>query len=391
MNDDQSLDPTAMMADATTMAGGLTDFGDPSFRPALNQLCAALETEAKLSDMGRGFMRHKLVTQLANRLRVEDWFTRHPEIEQEQIDAPVVIVGVPRTGTTKLHRLLSRDRRFHWMAFWESQFPVPLDGEALTDPTPRIRAGQELVDMMTTAMPGLMAIHPMATEEADEEVMLTEHSFMSAFNAYANIPSYMQWLDAQDQTPVYAYLKRMMKFLQWQKRQRGVTAERWVLKAPHHLLRMDILLKVFPGAQIIHTHRNPVQSVPSMASFAHTLWGIYSDRADPLAAGWEWHDVLRRAMAHTMYVRQSALDQFIDVQFVDTVQRPMSLVQRLYAFMGLSLDTVTEQRMCDWLVEDEKSHQGGHHYSAEQFGLTDEQIRRDFAAYIEKHVNGNAP
>jgi hypothetical protein len=387
MSDNQSLNLATMMADATAMAGGLTDFGDPSFRPALNQLCAALEAEAKLSDMGRGFMRHKLVTQLANRLRVEDWFTRHPEIEQEAIDAPVVIVGVPRTGTTKLHRLLSRDKRFHWMAFWESQFPVPLDGESLTDPAPRIRAGQELVDMMTTAMPGIMAIHPMATEEADEEVMLTEHAFMSAFNAYADIPSYMQWLDAQDQTPVYAYLKRMMKFLQWQKRQRGITAERWVLKAPHHLLRMEILLKMFPGAQIIHTHRDPTQSVPSMASFAHTLWGIYSDRADPLSAGREWNDVLRRAMAHTMQVRLGAPDQFIDVQFVDTVQRPMDVVHRLYAFMGLTLNAATEQRMRDWLVDDEKSHQGGHHYSAEQFGLSDAQIRSDFAAYIKKHCD----
>lgn len=383
---DITLNPAAMMADATATTSGLTNFGDPSFRPALEQLCTALEAEAKLSEMGRGFMRHKLVTQLANRLRVEDWFTRHPEIEHEQIDAPVVIVGVPRTGTTKLHRLLSRDPRFHWMAFWESQFPVPLDGESLTDPTPRIREGQGLVDMMTTAMPGLMAIHPMATEEADEEVMLTEHSFMSAFNAYADVPSYMKWLDAQDQTPVYDYLKRMMKFLQWQKRQRGITAERWVLKAPHHLLRMDILLKVFSGTQIIHTHRDPTQSVPSMASFAHTLWGIYSDRADPLSAGREWNNVLRRAMAHTMGVRESAPNQFIDVQFLDTVKRPMAVVQRLYTFMGLKLDAATEQRMRDWLVEDEKSHQGGHHYSAEQFGLSDEQIRRDFAPYIDQHI-----
>lgn len=388
MNDATRLDPALMLADATAMTGGLRDFGDPSFRPALGQLCAALEREAKLSETGRGFMRHKLVTQLANRLRVEDWFRRHPEIEQEVIGAPVVIVGVPRTGTTKLHRLLSRDRRFHWMAFWESQFPVPLDGESLGDPTPRIRAGQELVDLMTTAMPGLMAIHPMATEEADEEVMLTEHSFLSAFNAYADIPGYMQWLDAQDQTPVYVYLKRMMRFLQWQKRQRGLTAERWVLKAPHHLLRMDLLLKVFPGAQIVHTHRDPTQSVPSMASFAHTLWGIYSDRADPIAAGREWNDVLRRAMAHTMRVRQGAPAQFIDVQFRDTVQRPMEVVQNVYAFLGLPLDAATARRMRDWLVEDARSHQGGHHYSAEQFGLSDAQIRRDFADYIRQHVAG---
>ena len=380
------LNPESLLAAARDTTDGLSDFGDPTFRPGLDQLCAALTGEARLSEMGAGIMRQKLVAQLSNRLRVEDWFARHPEIAQETVAPPVVIVGLPRTGTTKLHRLLSRDPRFWWMAFWESQFPVPFPDEAVAQPTARIEEGGKLVEMMTTAMPKLMAIHPMSNEEADEEVMLSEHSFMSAFNAYADIPSYDRWLDAQDQTPVYAYLRRMLQFLQWQKRQRGITAERWVLKAPHHLLRMDILLRVFPGARVILTHRDPMQSIPSIASFIHTLWSIYSSEADAHRAGRTWNDLMRRALAHTMQVRQSAPEQFLDVDFRDTVKQPMEVVQRLYRFIGAPLTPTVEAAMRAWLAEDEKSHQGGHDYSAAQFGLSDEQIKRDFADYRQRHI-----
>lgn len=379
--------PEQLMGEASSATGGLTDFGDASFRMGLDKLCTALDNEAQLSDMGAGIMRQKLVAQLTNRLRVEEFFRLHPEIIKEQVAAPLVIVGLPRTGTTKLHRLLARDPRFWWMPFWESQFPVPFPGEAIDKPEARMGAGKEIVTMMTQAMPKLLAIHPMDADEPDEEVMLTEHSFISAFNAYTNIPSYNAWLESTDQTPVYEYLRRMLQFLQWQKRQRGISGERWVLKAPHHLLRMDTLLRVFPGAQIIQTHRDPLQSIPSIASFIHTLWCIYSEKAEAKAAGHEWSDLMRRALNHTMKVREgAAAKQFLDVRFQDTVKQPMAVVQRIYEFIGWKLTPDAESAMRAWLAHDEKSHQGGHDYSAEQFGLSDEQLKRDFAAYRSKHI-----
>jgi len=382
-----SFDVPRLLEDARTAAGGLSDFGDASFRPALEVLCQSLIEEARLSDTGAYILRLKLVGHLSNRLRIEDYFARHPEIAQENVGAPLVIVGLPRTGTTKLHRLLSRDPRFYWMAFWESQFPVPFPNETLQQPSARIAEAHAMVDMMTTAMPKLMAIHPMAAEEADEEVMLMEHSLLSAFNAYADVPSYMRWLDAHDQVPAYQYLRRMLQFLQWQKRQRGIIAERWVLKAPHHLLRMDILLRVFPSVQVIQTHRDPVQSIPSIASFIHTLWAIYSDQADAVSAGRSWSETMQRALAHTMHVRQQAPAQFLDVRFKDTVKQPLEVIRRIYQFIGWPLSATAERAMQAWLLEDEKSHQGGHDYGPEQFGLTAEQLRRDFAAYRERHID----
>ena len=383
------FEPQQLLQEATAATGGLTDFGDPTFRPALEQVCAAYEREGKLSDMGRTLLRQKLVGHLANRLRIEDYFRRHPEIAQEQVGAPLVIVGLPRTGTTKLQRLLSRDRRFWSMLFWESQFPVPLPDETLAEPKARIAHAKGIVDYMVTSMPKLLAIHPMAAEEADEEVMLMEHSFYSAFDSYAHVPSYVAWLDRQDQTPAYRFLKRCLQFLQWQKRQRGITGQRWLLKTPHHLLRMDILLREFPGVQVIQTHRDPVQTIPSIASFIDTLWRIYGTDVDASAAGRSWSERMARGLAHTQQVRATASPrQFLDVQFLDTVKRPLEVVRRIYEFIGWQITPEAEAAMRAWLAEDEKSHGAGgaHDYSPEAFGLTPDQLKRDFAPYRERYV-----
>lgn len=383
------LEPKSLIASARDLAGGLDDFGDQSFLEGLNALCHSLMSEARLSAMGADLMRDKLVGQLANRLRVEDYFRRIPEISREHIAAPLFIVGVPRTGTTKLHRLLAQDARFVWMSFWESQLPVPLAGETLEDPHIRRQQGQAMVDMMTQAMPQLMAIHPMDNDGADEEVMLMEHSMRSAFNAYANVPSYMKWLDAEDQAPAYRYLRRMLQFLQWQKRQRGPIGQRWVLKAPHHLLRMQVLLDEFPGAQVILTHRDPAQSIPSLASFIHVLRCIYSEHAEPASAGCEWSDIMQRAQRHTMSVRKAhpnATRTFADVDFRDTVSNPIQVLEQVYRFIDLDLDLDQRAVMRQWLAEDAKTHLGGHDYRCETYGLSVKDLHEQFGDYIADHL-----
>lgn len=384
----RDFDPPQLLAEATAATGGLANFGDPSFRPALQALCEALTHEGRLSEAGRQTLRQKILGHLGNRLRIEDYFARHPEIGDERVQPPLVIVGLPRTGTTRLQRLLSRDPRFWSMMFWESQFPVPLPDETLDYPAARIAQARGIVDYMVQSMPRLLAIHPMAAEEADEEVMLMEHSFLSAFDAYANIPGYVAWLDHQDQAPAYRFLQRCLQFLQWQKRKRGLFGQRWLLKTPHHLLRMDILLKVFPGVQVIQTHRDPVQSIPSIASFVDTLWRIYSDEVDAHAAGRAWSARMNQGLRHTMAVRAGApASQFLDVQFLDTVQRPLDVVRQVYAFMGWTLMPEIESMMQAWLAEDARAHAvASHDYGPEQFGLSAEQLRRDFSAYRSRHI-----
>lgn len=381
------FEPGQLLAEASRQADNLTDYGDHSFRTALDKLCFSLEHEARLSELGRQLLHGKLIELLVNRLRIEDYFHQHPEIEQETIAAPLVIVGLPRTGTTLLQRLLACDPQFYSMPWWESRYPVPFPGESLQSPTQRIERARGEVAVMVEAMPKLLSIHPMDADQADEEVMLMEHSFMAAFNAYAYLPTYMDWLHSTDEKPAYDYLKRMLKFLQWQKRQRGINSQRWVLKAPHHLLRMKLLLAEFPGVQVIQTHRDPVDTIPSIASFIDTLWHIYGSEVDPAAAGLEWNALMARAFKATLSVREHNPDTFLDVRFEDTVTQPMQVVQDIYAWAGLELSSTAIQAMKDWLEQNRRGARHAHEYASEHFGLSAEQIKRDFAEYRARHIN----
>ncbi len=380
------FEPAALLAEASGKTGGLTDFGDPSFRKGLAVFCRSLEDEAKLSPLGRQLLYQKVIELLTNRLGIENWYMRHPEIENETLAPPLVIVGLPRTGTTLLQRLLSCDPQFYSMPWWESRYPVPFAGEDLRAPEQRIAQARAEVKVMIEAMPKLLSIHPMDADQADEEAMLMEHSFIAAMNTYACIPGYMGWLARVDERPAYAYLKRMLKFLQWQKRQRGIVAERWVLKTPHHLLRMELLLEVFPGVRVIQTHRDPLETIPSIASFIHTLWCIYSNDAAPAAAGHEWSELMARALKHTMTVRGRQPASFFDVNFVDTVKRPFEVVRDIYAFAGLPLTAQAERAMQDWTADNRRDTRAAHDYRLETFGLSEAQIKRDFAEYRARYI-----
>lgn len=381
-----SLKPEALEAAAIEQVQGLSNFGLPDHRPGLEKLCASLNAEANLSDFGRGLLEHKIVEMLANRLRIENWFAKYPDIAQEKIASPVVVVGLPRTGTTLLQRVLACDPRFYSMPWWESRYPVPFEGEDVKNPVQRIERARGEVKVMVEAMPKLLSIHPTDADQADEEVMLMEHSFRASFNAYAHVPSYMDWLHGTDETPTYEYLKRVLQFLQWQKRQRGVTAERWVLKAPHHLLRMGLLLKLFPDAHIVQAHRDPVETIPSIASMIHTLWAIYGAAPDPKVAGREWNDLMVRAFHHTMEVRAKNPAPFIDVRFLDTVKRPFEVVQAIYGHLGIALTPEAEQAMRAWMEKNGRDNRAAHDYTPEDFGLSVEQIKRDFADYRKQYI-----
>lgn len=381
------LDPETLMAAATERSGGLDDFGDPSFRPALQWLLRSVRQEARMSPAGEAMFAQRVLESLVNRLTLEDYCARHPEILAERIEQPVVIVGLPRTGTTMLHRVLARDPRFHTMAWWESRFPSPLSGADLLNPAQRIEAARAEVRAMIAAVPEVLAIHPLDAELPDEEVMLMEHSFMSAFDAYGNVPGYMDWLWQQDQTPAYAYLKKQLQFLQWQKRRRGIQAQRWLLKAPHHIHLMETLFEVFPDVQVIQTHRDPLQTIPSMGSFACTLWRIFSEQVDPAQAGRQWSDKFARGMRRAMALRETQpASRFMDVWYLDAVARPLEVIERVYPFIGMTLDDTARAHMQRWLDGSRRDQRPAHDYTMEGVGLSEAQLERDFAGYRERFV-----
>ena len=384
--DDFALD--ALLAEASARSGGLDDFGPGDFRQGLRVLADALNNEACLSPAGRGLLREKLLGQLVNRLVMEDHLRRHPEILEQPIDDPLVIVGLPRTGTTLLQRTLAVDPQFSKALWWETRYPAPLPGETLEQPQKRIARARDEVAGMIEFLPQLLAIHPLDAEQPDEEFMLMEHSFLCAMDSYVNVPSYTAWLDAQDQTQVYRYLKRTLQFLQWQQARRGIEpGRRWLLKSPQHLHTLELLFEVFPKAQVVLTHREPARTIPSLASFIHTLWLLYSDKADAEAVGEQWNRRMARALRHAMAVRERMPpERFLDVHFEDTVAEPQAVVERIYQFAGLQLTPQTRSAMAQWLQANGREKRAVHHYSPGQFGLSEEILQRDYAEYRTRHI-----
>lgn len=383
------FDLNTLLTEAMRRSGDLTDFGDPSFRPALQALLSALDEEANLSATGRQILTTRIIDLLKNRLIIEEYYRNFPEIADEVLLAPIVIVGLPRTGTTLLQRILSCDSRLYPMLWWETRFPAPLAVVPPGTADPRIGLAKAEVTAMLTAMPKLQAIHPFDAEAADEEGLLLEHSFQSFFDAYADIPSYTQWMWTHDQPPAYEYLKRMLRFLQWQKRLRGETASsgRWVLKAPHHLRQIDVLFNVFPDARVIQTHRDPIQTIPSIASFNTTLWQIYGETPNPQRAGQQWSDIFARGMRDTLTFREHRGEEdFLDIWFTDTLQQPLEVVRRIYAFLSLSFPEGIQARMQDYLQHNQRDQRPAHDYSLAHYGLSETQIEHDFAEYRQRYI-----
>jgi len=383
------LELEAVLAEAQRRAG-LDDFGDPAFLEPLERLLRSLREEARLSDVGRAMQFERNVGLLVGRLRTEQAYRRHPEIADEPLARPLVIVGLARTGTTMLHRMLASDPRWLALLWYESRNPAPLPGTDLAgDPAadPRVADAEAEVAAMLEGAPDLIAAHPMDAHAPDEEIMLVEHAFTS-WNpeAFCRVPGYAGWLETVDLRPGYRYLTRLLRFLQWQKRRRGITAERWVLKAPYHLGSLDALFEALPDARVVMTHRDPVQTIPSFASMVRTLHVLGSEDVDAGEIASHWSGKWARALERAIAARASREHRFLDVYYEELVADPMAQVRRIYAHADLPLTAEAEAGMRAWAVENERDRRPVHAYTLEEFGYTREGLRREFTAYWERFL-----
>jgi hypothetical protein len=383
-----NFDADTVVADARAV-DGLTDFGDDSYREPLTRLLWSLQHEARLNDIGRPVLRQRVVDILATRLRVQAYLQRYPEILEEQIVEPLVIVGLPRTGTTMLHRTIAADHRMYAPLWYEVRFPCPaLDWDFTQAGDQRIVDAKAEMQAMLDANPDLLAIHPMDAMGPDEDIMLLEQSFYS-FNiqAFANIPSFDAWIESQDHTPGYEYFRVLLQFLQWQKKRSGQPGQRWVLKAPHHLHYMDLVFKVFPDAKVVQSHRDPVETIPSLASLIAGVWVIYSDEADPVEVGRQWARKFARGMRHTMAVREELGDErFLDLWFTDTVSQPLEEIRKIYAFLGMELTAQARDEMARWQDFNRRELRPPHAYTLEQYGLSETGLQQQFCDYRQRFI-----
>lgn len=241
---------------------------------------------------------------------------------------------------------------------------------------------------MIAANPALAAVHPFDALAPDEDVMLLEHAFQSSPPAgLMNVPGYLRWHLAQDGRSTYADHARWLRFLQWQKRMRGEPVGAFVLKAPHHMVHLDELLARYPGATIVQTHRDPLETLPSLASMALELRRLASDSVHPSECAEYALTTARCRLERTERVRQEmAGRRFVDVWFGDIVTGALAVIERIYAGIGLDLPEGVRDAMARYVAENGRDKRPAHGYTLAEFGLDEAAVRREFAAYREAYV-----
>ena len=364
---------------------GLSDLGEPLFFEGLNRLIDSINNEANLNEIGIQAQPIRIQGLLTNRLRFEEDLKKFPEILDQEIIAPIVIVGLPRTGSTMTHRLLASDPNHTAMLWWEGRYPALLPGEKRGDIETRMELGKAEVDAVVAASPEALDIHPWDYKGADEEILLLEHNFLSTVpESFMALPSYSEWIEEQDHTLAYEDLKKFIQYLQWQNP--GREKKRWVLKSPHHLGFIDKMISVFPDAKIIQTHRDPIKTVPSFCSMCANLFEPLTTNFDKVFIGKHWSNKLTRALNHCMNISEQHPDNFLDLEFLNMIKDPIDEMKKIYEFIGESFGEKTEVAMEAWR-EENKHEMGAHKYSLEEYDLTESQINDNFAKYQQKYIN----
>ncbi len=374
---DASLEESSLL-EAAEARTGLLDYGEPSFREPLRHLLRSIESEARLHPVGRFITRERLVGTLANRMRVTEALRAEPAIAKGRVVAPIVIVGLPRTGTTLLHRLLASDRRIRSLASWEALSPARLPGD--DDDAQRIRAATTSERALSFMAPDFFAVHPIDAHAPEEDVLLLDLSLRSTVaESTLRVPTFGRWLEDQDQTPAYRMLEDTLKVL-WHQR-RTSAHERWVLKTPHHLEWLDVLLTTFPDATLVWTHRDLGDVVPSFCSMLAHARGVFSDHVDPREVGRSWLRKGARMVERALEVRARAPDRFIDVRYEDLVADPIPVVRAIQERAGMVFTREAEQSARDRLRAERKDRHGAHVYRLPDFGLDASELERVFARY----------
>ena len=375
------LDIGRMIA-AARRRTGLRDFGDEWFLQPLDVLVRSINREARLTPLGMRIQRSRIVSALSTRLRVERLLRERPEILEAELGKVIVIAGLQRTATTTLHRLIAADPRVRALRSWESLSPVPLPGERPGDPRRRIREAKRAAAAIGFLAPDFLAIHPVRFDAPEEEIFLLDLSFMSQSpEAMMHVPNYSRWLEGQDHTQCYEYMLTLLRVLHWQR-----PGDLWVLKTPHHMEHLDVVLDVLPGACIVQTHRDPKRSIPSFLSMVAHGRGILSDHVDPVEIGSHWMRKTLRMMERSIAVRSAAgAGAFVDVSYRDLVADPIGELRRVYEAAEIRFTREAEMTAKAAAARNVKNRHGRHVYSPAGFGLDDETIDRACAFYRREY------
>ena len=356
---------------------GLDDFGGSSFDEPLDVLVGALRTEAHLNEMGELVLSEMIVGHLGQRLQIEDWYRRHPEIDDEVIDRPLIGLGLPRTGSTALSNLLHEDPHARSLVQWQSGTPCP-PPSTVEPPDPRIAATEANFAMQMELMPRMLQLVPASPTGPMECQQLMALDFRAHyFQGFAHVPSYSEYLIDADLTTTYEYERRALKLLQW-----GLPAQPWRLKCPSHLLWLEHLAAAFPDARFVMTHRDPTDVMVSVSDVYAELQSHFNDEVPMEYLGAlnvrDWTTGMDRLLR---FRDEQGDDRFFDLDFRAVQTDPIGEVGRLYDWLGEPVTDEFEAGMRRWWAENAEHRESNVHPDPSEFGLDLPAIRDRFAGY----------
>ena len=382
--------PVELRAEAVLAAArartGLADFGAPDFRERLELLCQEWDGDRELTAMHRAVLFGYLMRYASNRLLIEDTLRRHPQILEEKIDRPVIVTGLPRSGTTHLVNLLAADARFHSLPLWQSYEPVPLPGEgpAADGRDARYARCAAAWEGMKQVTPLLASMHPMEPEHIHEELELMGPDFASYnFEWLTMSPRWRDHYFASDQTPHYEYLKRALQLLQWQRREPG---KRWVLKCPQHLEQLPVLLKVFPDATVVFTHRDPVAVIQSTITMQAYTQRMQRPRVEIAWLRDYWVARIEHLLRACVRDRELARPgRSVDCPFHVFMRDPWKVVEEVYTKAQLPLSAQARGSLEQYLAAHPRGKAGQVLYDIKRdFDLDAHQLRGRFRFYLDR-------
>ena len=372
-----ALDPDGFVERAVA-ATGLDDFGPGLWRDGLEVFCEALVREASLNDIGIAVHEARISRLLAERLRIVDWHRRHAEIGEVELRRPVIVVGLPRTGTTALAHLLAADPDSRSLRTWEASAPTPPPDAATADSDPRIAATQAGIDMSHQLMPDLPRLYYATATSPSETLDLMGLSFRD-FQAegQARVPSYEAFLLACEMTDAYAFQRRVQQLLQWH-----CPPTRWAWKNPPDLFFLESVRAAFPDAVFIWTHREPFAALASVCSLVAVVRAFCTDEIDRAELGRQqtelWAEGVDRGLAARAVLGE---DAFVDVWMADLVRDPIATMAQLYEQLGWPLTSEAERAMRAWSSSNPRHGRGGHDPTPSEFGLDEAEVRERFGPY----------
>ena len=372
----------ALLDEAAARAGvDVDDWGGLGFLPALELLVESCRATARLSATGAEVLTKVVLRHLRNLLAVRAVVDADPDVADRALGSPIVITGLPRTGTTLVQNLLALDPAHRVLRVWEALRPVPV---APRSPSAEVRIAQAeaWLDKLYELAPGFKAIHGLSARGPEECDALLQNTFASQhFDDMFDARDYSAWLSSADLSEAYAFYRLQLQVLAGT----GSAQRTWVLKSPSHLGHLEALFKVLPGATVVHCHRHPLEAVPSYASLITTIRRPYSDAVDPSVCGRQALERTALAMERALVVRDAEPEgTFVDVSYPALARDPVEALAGLYQHLGRRLGADVEAAMAKWLAEHPRHHQGVHRYRGADFGLEPAQVSTAFSGYLDR-------